>query len=102
MRIESIEDVTTLEPAQAQLLEEGIEEGWFDEADQRALVVYRVKDTGSKSRPLVAPRNPKVNRGSVIVCTGWARTAFQVTLGTSEEGDVTLDVAAHVEVDDLD
>ena len=99
MRVESIEDVTTLEPGQAELLQEGINDGWFDETTQKTLVVYRVKGSGGETKPLVAPRNPNVERGSLIVCGGWARVVSRLTLGKSKQADVKLDVAAHVTPD---
>jgi len=101
MRVEAVEDVSTLQPAQARLLQQGIEDGWFDDDDSRKLVAYRVIDPGGRRRTLVAPRNPAVKPGSVVICTGWARTAFEASVGGPAD-HVELHLAARLEPHDLD
>jgi hypothetical protein len=98
MRIERIEPITALTPAEAELLNGLL--GSHPEVDRAALVVYRVRTGDGLLRGLVAPSSPDLHVGEIAVGSGWMEAA-QTASSTSPEA-VTLQVAERLIAHDMD
>jgi hypothetical protein len=122
LRVEAIEDLSTLDRAQLQLLDSLLGEGQPDfegwdelqkdavlaaladarlDVDCATLVVYRLRHPDGRRSMLVAPRNAAVKPGTVVVCTGGTSVIQQVSFDP-ETPDVELSAAAGVEPWDVE
>ena len=122
MRVEAIEDLSTLGTARLQLLDsllgegEPDLEGWEEpqkaavleslqqarlHLDRTALVVYRLRHPDGRRSIMVAPKNPAVKAGTVVVCRGGSSVIQQVSFDP-ETPDIELSAAAGIYPYDLD